>query len=73
MESLLRKNPRLRKELSKNNTCTDNTKVALWVNPVLGMDLTSRFQINKPLVRVIICQELGAGELKLNKTRSLSV
>lgn len=60
MKSLLRQDLPVRKEFSKKkkkNTYVRSTpKVALRVNPVLQMDLTYRFQINKPLLRVVMCQ-----------------
>ena len=62
MESLLRQDLPLRKEFSKKKKNKKKTyvqstpKVALRVNPVLQMDLTYRFQINKPLLRVVMCQ-----------------
>lgn len=61
MKSLLRQDLPVRKEFSKKkkkkNTYVQSTpKVALRVNPVLQMDLTYRFQINKPLLRVVMCQ-----------------
>ena len=64
MESLLRQDLPLRKEFSekkkKKPYVQSTPKVALRVNPVLQMDLTYRFQINK-LYWGSLCARRGAG------------